>query len=107
MSAEYKYCPKCHIINSPNATKCECGHDFSVAGGLTESELNDAIKAKKRKKSIIAAVTYAAIAVFVILAIRFGIGFVLVALFYALVLFLVSTLIFGLIARYQRKHPKE
>ncbi len=107
MSEEYKYCPKCRIINSPNAKVCECGYSFAEGGGLTEKELDALMKAQKQRHAIGRAVIVVLIITALLLGIKFGAIYIVLALFGAGVLFAVSTLIVGLKTRYERKHPKE
>ncbi len=104
MSAEYKYCPKCHIINSPSAERCECGHCFATDGeALTEAELNTIIKKKNRRRHMISAVVYTFIAVFMLFAVKYGFKVVLIAFAAAAILFALVCIAYRIKSRYDRK----
>ncbi len=103
MSAEYKYCPKCHIINSPSAKKCECGHSFADAPALTEAELAELVKGKKRRSAMRTAVACVLIVIFTLLAIKFGIVVLLIAIASVAVLLLGFSLLYRLKSSYDRK----
>lgn len=90
MANEYKNCPKCHIINAPNAVKCECGYQFSDGEFLSDEEIRKTEKTKKQKNILISLVFVVLIAVFALLAAKFG---VLVVLFYSIVFVLVMLLL--------------
>lgn len=103
MSAEYKYCPKCHIINSPSAEKCECGHSFADEPALTEEEWGAIVKDKKKRTAMRTAAACVLIALFTLLAIKFGIIVLLIAVASVAVLLLVFGLLYRLKSRYDRK----
>ena len=90
MANEYKNCPKCHIINAPNAKKCECGYSFAEGEILTDEEIKQAEKAKKHKNIMISLVFVVLIAVFALLAAKFG---VVVVLFYSVAFVIVMLLL--------------
>lgn len=79
MKNEYKNCPKCHIINAPNAVKCECGYVFSTDECLTDSQIRKSEKKKKHKNFALSCGIVLLIAVFALLSSVFG--FLYVALF--------------------------
>lgn len=95
MKAEYKNCPKCHIINAPTAAKCECGYVFSEGEVLTDKELARLGRASKKRNAFASALIVAFIALYVALSLKFGflsvfvysIGFVIAAL---LILYVIS-----------------
>lgn len=103
MSAEYKYCPKCHIINSPAAKRCECGHSFEDGSALTEAELKAILKSKKRRSAMRTALVCVLIALFTLIAVKFGIIVLLIAVAAAAVLFILTALLYRLKSRYDRK----
>ncbi len=104
MSAEYKYCPKCHIINSPSAERCECGHCFATDGAaLSEAELNAIIKKKKGRRRMLSAVVYTFIIVFMLFAIKYGFKVVLIAFAAAAVLLVLICIAYRIKSHYDRK----
>ncbi len=95
MKKEYKNCPKCHIINAPNAVKCECGYVFSEDEALSDKDIARSKRASTKRNVITGVVFVALFALYVALSLRFGflivllysIGFVILAL---LVLYVLS-----------------
>ncbi len=88
MKAEYKNCPKCHIINAPTATRCECGYHFTEGEIVTDSDVNRQLRAAKRRRLLYTIPVVLFLILYFSLSIKFGflqvlvysVGFVIVAL---------------------------
>lgn len=100
MKKEYKNCPKCHIINAPNAAKCECGYVFSEGEALSDKDIARAKRASKKRGVIAGAVFVVLFALYVVLSLRFGF---LLVLFYSIVFVISALLILYVISKIKSK----
>lgn len=88
MKAEYKNCPKCHIINAPTATRCECGYQFAEGEVLTDSDVKNQLRAAKRRRLLYTVPVLLFLILYFVLSVKFGflqvlvysVGVVIVAL---------------------------
>ncbi len=72
MKAEYKNCPKCHIINAPNATRCECGYQFTEGEVLTDGDVSRQLRAAKRRRLLYTVPVVLFLILYFVLSIKFG-----------------------------------